>query len=45
MTGYQQLNRLFRVDQQGFYKDINGDCTIEKLIPDNKKCQMFWSDT
>lgn len=36
-------NSLFQVYEKIFYKEIYGQCTDDKLIPDNKEWQKFYS--
>lgn len=43
LKGYHQ-NRLYRVNQKRFYKEIIGKFSDEKLIPGNTESQRLCSD-
>ena len=40
---YRQ-NRLFTIDQNKVYREINGQINMEKIIPDAAESRIFWSE-
>lgn len=39
-----QRNSSFKVDENKFYKEMQGHCSDEKLIPDNIESQINMKD-